>query len=376
MSLSVQNLIDCHLDNPIIAQGSTGAGSKHIATDASIKNKIEVLLCGIKNGIKIIDTAPSYEDGHAEEIVGQVIQRINRDNIILCTKFEPDSNSYHGVIKSVDQSLKRLQTDYIDIYQAHWPNPEIPISETMRALNELLDQGKIRYIGVCNFTKNEIIEAEKYLKNTNIVSIQAEYNLNNRMAENELFQFCKLNRKLFFAYNLFNQGRLKKNSFIVSLANKYGVSVHQIIINWSIENNFVIPILNSISKDHTLQNAKAININLTRKDIYSINNKFRNQTKLIDTKDIQVIDYDIDDTHKIYTNIDDAIKNKFKIKPSPVSLSKEIEKGRLLKPIDLVLNKHSKNSKYLLLHGRIRYWAWVIAYNGKKPIPANILDLD
>jgi len=374
--LSNLNIIDYNYNNPVIAQGSTGAGSKNTATLDSIEKRINVLMSGIDHGIKIIDTAPSYEGGHSEEIVGKVLQQINRDEIILCTKFEPDSNSYNGVLRSIDESLDRLKTHYIDIYQVHWPNPEIPISETMGALSELVDRGKIKNIGVCNFTKREILEAEEYLDNKKIVSAQAEYNLNNRMAEDNLFEFCKRTKKLFFAYNLFNQGRMMQNNLIISLAKKYGVREHQVIINWSITNNFVIPILNSMSIGHTIQNVNAINFKLSSEDIDLINKEFKDQTKLIDSNDIQVVDFDVDDTHKIYTNINDAIENKFRMSPSPVSLSKEIKKGKLLKPVELIFNRESEKPKYILVHGRIRYWAWLIAFNGEKPIPAHIIDID
>ena len=108
--MSNLNIIDYNYNNPVIAQGSTGAGSKNTATLDSIEKRINVLMSGIDHGIKIIDTAPSYEGGHSEEIVGKVLQQINRDEIILCTKFEPDSNSYNGVIRSIDESLDRLKT--------------------------------------------------------------------------------------------------------------------------------------------------------------------------------------------------------------------------------------------------------------------------
>ena len=289
--MSKFNFIDYKYRNPVIAQGSTGAGGKNIATRNLVKKRIETLLYGINNGIKIIDTAPSYEDGHSEEIVGKAIKKVNRNKIIVCTKVEPDSNSYDGVIKSFKKSLSRLKTHYIDIYQVHWPNPGIPISETMEAFSKLVDDQKIRRIGVCNFTLREILEAEKQLENKMIYSVQTEYNLKNRVAEIDLFSFCKSRNKILFGYNLFNQGYLKSSKIILNLAEKYGVNEYQIIVNWSLSNNIIIPILNSMNLKHIQENINATKFSLSSKDVKKINKSFIPQIKLINPKDIQILNY-------------------------------------------------------------------------------------
>ena len=127
----------------------------------------------IDYGLNIIDTAQIYCAGLSEKRVGKYLKGGYRDKVLLCTKFgiyeSPkldgstiNDGSYNSVLKECDASLQALQTDYIDIYFMHWPDPNTPIEETMKACNELKKQGKIRFIGVSNFSKEQIIEAEKY----------------------------------------------------------------------------------------------------------------------------------------------------------------------------------------------------------------------
>ncbi|MBW2334258.1 MAG: aldo/keto reductase [Deltaproteobacteria bacterium] len=365
-----------NVEIPVVGQGTTGAGSKAIATPESIKKRIDVLRYGIDLGMNLLDTADSYEDEHTEEIVGQIVHGI-RDKVFVCTKFEPKNNSYNGIIQSIEESLKRLKTDYIDLYQVHWPNPSIPIYETMSALTRLVEQGKIRFIGVCNFSPEEISEADKCLDNDSIVSVQAELNMYNRIIEKSLIPYCVEYKKTILAYSIFNQGQFLGNEqiqFISQLAEKYGVSDHQIILNWVLSKPPIIAVLRSMSFRNTLSNAKAIEFELGPEDINRLDSLFIKEPVLIDTSEIKIIDYDVDDSHPVYTTLEGALQNPMGMKPSPADLATDVVKGKLLKPIELIPAKNSSDVKYFLLHGRIRFWAWIIAFEGKKPIPAYILD--
>ena len=124
------------------------------------------------NGLNLIDTAEEYDDGNSECVIGSAIKGI-RDKVILSSKFSPHNNSYSKVLQSLDNSLKRLNTDYLDIYQLHWPNPSVPIEETIEALNLLKTNGKIRYIGFGNLTLAELKSIHKLIK---IDTFQIEYN--------------------------------------------------------------------------------------------------------------------------------------------------------------------------------------------------------
>ena len=152
----------------------------------------------IDYGVNIIDTAPIYGAGLSEKRVGKYLKGGYRDKVLLCTKFgiyeSPkldgstiNDGSYNSVLKECDASLQALQTDYIDIYFMHWPDPNTPIEETMKACNELKKQGKIRFIGVSNFSKEQIIEAEKY---ASIDVLQPPFSMVNQSAR-ALMEWCE-----------------------------------------------------------------------------------------------------------------------------------------------------------------------------------------
>jgi len=123
-------------------------------------------------GAKLIDTAESYGN---EEDIGKAILKY-RNEVYLATKVSPEHFRHNDVIKAANHSLRRLRTDYIDLYQLHWPNPRIPIGETMSAMEDLVEAGKVRYIGVSNFSVSQLQEAEEAITRNKIVSNQVLYN--------------------------------------------------------------------------------------------------------------------------------------------------------------------------------------------------------
>jgi aryl-alcohol dehydrogenase-like predicted oxidoreductase len=160
------------------------------------KESILTIRKALEMGINFIDTAPAYGKGTAEEIVGKAIKEHgNRQKIIIATKCglnqETDNvfrdSSRASIIKEVEDSLRRLQVDYIDLYQVHWPDPATPLSETAEVLNTLLQHGKIRAIGVSNFTIEQMIE---FRKKAPIHALQPPFNIFERETENALLGFC------------------------------------------------------------------------------------------------------------------------------------------------------------------------------------------
>lgn len=128
----------------------------------------------IENGVNLIDTAPCYGNGTSEKIVGEVLKEIPREQVLISTKFGliPDiythgykkDTSYKNAMREIQSSLMNLETDYIDFYFVHWPDVNTPIDETMAALEEIKRKGYIRYVGVSNFTAEQIKEAEQYIQ--------------------------------------------------------------------------------------------------------------------------------------------------------------------------------------------------------------------
>lgn len=120
-----------------------------------------------------------YSGGHAEELIGEAIKNFDRSKLIITNKVAPYHLKYDDVITACKKSLERLQTDYIDIYLIHAPNPEVPLEETMKAMDYLLEQGLIKYIGVSNFSVEQMKEAQSYSKNKIIIN-EIPYNLDTR----------------------------------------------------------------------------------------------------------------------------------------------------------------------------------------------------
>lgn len=358
-----------------IGQGCMGIGDYLCKDTLSDIKQIKMLRLGIQLGMTFIDTAEGYGSGHSEELVGEAIKG-QRDNVFIATKFSQKNNSYHDVIRSVEGSLHRLKVDCIDLYQVHWPNPAIPVSKTMKAMEHLVKEGKIKYIGVSNFLLKELREAELALSDNIIVSVQAEYNLFDRTIENKLLPYCENNNITIIAYSPLDNGRIaaddEKIKLLKTIGNKYGKTMHQIVLNWLITRSSVIAIPKSTNPEHIKENAAAADFELLDEDFKEISKMFTQECVYIPVNRIHAA-IGSQENRKVYQTIEEAIENKLKFVPSPVDLARSILKEGILKPVKVVQNT-SKIGKYdyNLIEGRIRYWAWVIAYNGKKPIPAYV----
>lgn len=151
------------------------------------ENSIRVLKAAFENGITTFDTAEGYGDGHSEEVLGAALKGIRKD-CIIATKVSPNHLKPQDVRASIEGSLIRLGTDYIDIYYIHWPNKEIPVEETMSEFNKLKKEGLIRAIGVSNFSLEQVKEGLEF---GDIDVIQPEYSLLQRDIEDGLLQFCR-----------------------------------------------------------------------------------------------------------------------------------------------------------------------------------------
>jgi diketogulonate reductase-like aldo/keto reductase len=131
------------------------------------KGGVEPLHRGIELGAFLLDTAEVYG---TEDVTGQAIKGI-RDKVFLATKVSGNHLRYDDVLKAADASLRELETDHIDLYQIHWPNSSVPIKDTMRAMETLVDRGQVKYIGVSNFSVRELQEAQAAMRNHPIVVV-------------------------------------------------------------------------------------------------------------------------------------------------------------------------------------------------------------
>ena len=266
---------------PVLGLGTWGIGgfsSKNVAGD---DDDIQALTFGLDLGMQLVDTAEMYASGHSEEVVGRAIEN-RRESVFLATKVSPEHFSSEGVLKACDRSLKRLRTEYVDLYQAHWPNPRIPISETMKAMERLVREGKVRFIGVSNFSVEQTQEAREALSTVDVVSNQVEYSLLDRAIESELLPYAEQEQITIIAYSPLARGRIAKGSSresqwstIDKIATKYEKTRNQIALNWLITKQQVIAIPKSANLPHLKENLGGQGWKMQNEDYDLLNQTFR-----------------------------------------------------------------------------------------------------
>lgn len=248
-----------------------GIGTWQLSSDFE-ENKKAINLA-IEKGVNLIDTAEIYG---TEKIVGDIIE--GKENLFVATKVWATHFRYDSVIKACERSLKNLGIKQIDLYQLHWPNPGINIKETMKSMEKLVYDGKIRYIGVSNFNEKELKNAQEAMSKYEIVSNQVEYNLIQRTPEIYLIDYMKKQKITLLAYSPFAHGAIfkrKYNNVIKSLnelGEKYNKTAGQLLLRWLMQKDIVIPLTKASNQKHMLENIAATDFNINQKDIEVINN--------------------------------------------------------------------------------------------------------
>jgi len=235
------------------------------------EDKVAALRKGIELGINLIDTAEVYG---TEPLVAEAIKGHEREELFIATKVSPHHLRYDDVLRAAQGSLERLQSRYIDLYQVHWPNPRVPILETMRAMEKLVDEGKVRYLGVSNFPLPLMKGAEEALSRHELASNQVEYNLKVRDIEADLLPYCDRNGIAVIAYRpvahgaLANpSGRLREVMDDISREHR-GKTPAQIALNWLLNKGKVVfPIPRASRSERALENAGAVDWSLDAEDI-------------------------------------------------------------------------------------------------------------
>jgi myo-inositol catabolism protein IolS len=294
---------------PII-MGCWQAG-KAFWQDIHDEDSIKAIRAAYEAGINAFDTAPGYGEGHSERLVGRTLKDV-RDKVVIATKVFSDHLRYEQVLTCCEESLKNLQTDYIDLYQIHWPSgswghPPVPIEETMRALIALKQQGKIRAIGVSNFSSTQIAEARQYGE---IESVQPPYSLFWRQADDDLTPYCKEHNLTILAYSPLAQGLLsgrftREHHFpagefrshhklcqpehyervqqaldrLRPIAAHHEITLSQLALAWLIARPQTMAIAGARTADQVVDNAKAMQVKLSLQDIENIEQIGRSVTK-------------------------------------------------------------------------------------------------
>jgi hypothetical protein len=296
---------------------------------ADQKEALEAILAGWELGVTSIDTAPIYGQGLSEQIVGEALKSIPRDQVQIFTKCglrwdlakgqfnlhstdnagkEIDIYRYAGkesIIEECENSLRRMGTDYIDVFQLHWPDPTTPIEESMEALLHLKQQGKVREVGVCNYTADQMQTAEKIIS---LVSAQNPYSMLNRDIENDLIPYCIQHQKAVMAYSPMQRGLLtgkikpthvfaagdtrNGNRYftphniqetqnmlakIKPIADGHSINLGQLALAWTLHQpGITIALAGARNAEQCIENAKAATIQLSSEELTIIGGHLQN----------------------------------------------------------------------------------------------------
>ena len=261
------------VDVPRIGQGTW----EFPESGARLRDAKAAIRRGIELGMTHIDTAEMYGAGRVEKIVGEAIAGIDRSRLFLTTKVLPSNASFERTIAACEHSLRRLRTDYLDLYLLHWPG-SVPISETMSAFERLVKDGKVRFIGVSNFDVEEAEEARSALRHVPLVCDQVLYHLRERGVEARLLPFCKTQDVAMVAYTPFGRGRFPAASrggkILEEIGRERGKTVRQVILNFLTRDPSVFTIPKAAQIAHVEENAGAAGWELTSDDVRRIDEVF------------------------------------------------------------------------------------------------------
>lgn len=323
--MQYRKLGNTDLELSVITHGAFAIGGNMWGGNEK-QDSINSIHASLDHGVTSIDTAPFYGFGLSEEMIGEAIKGKDRSKIQLLTKFGLvwdgsnngkgefffDANddgkiipvykfaSKENIIKEVEESLKRLGTDYIDLLQLHWPDSATSISETMEAMEFLIQQGKIRAAGVSNYSVEQMEEANKTLK---LASNQVSYSMLNRSIENDLIPYSLENNSGIIVYSpmerglltgkYFKEDQLKENdhrngyfsqfdldkvkSFlekIEPIAQDKGVTLSQLVLRWTtLQPAISVVLAVARNTQQAIENAKAMSFDLSQEELNVINSE-------------------------------------------------------------------------------------------------------
>ena len=238
--------------------------------------RVEAIKTGLAGGISMIDTAEVY---NSEPLVAEAIQGCKREDLFIATKATLTHLRRKALFRALEKSLKRLETSYVDLYQVHQPNPIVPIRETMGAMEELLEAGKIRAIGVSNFSLKRMMEANASLKKAQLASTQMSYSLLHREIEKDIIPYCRREGIAVLAYFPLGHGRLagEKEKLRV-FCEKYSKTPAQVALNWLTSQPNVFPIPRAANPVHVKENLEASGWRLSAQDLQELDKVFPGST--------------------------------------------------------------------------------------------------
>jgi diketogulonate reductase-like aldo/keto reductase len=255
---------------PVLGQGTWRMGENRRAHD----EEVAALRHGIELGMTLIDTAEVYGGGGAENVVADAIEG-QRDRAFVVTKVYPHNASRTELPKACERSLKRLRIDAIDLYLLHWRERNTRLAETVEAFEKLRAAGKIKRWGVSNFDVDDMEELRSIGNGANCAANQVLYNLENREMESALLQWSQKNEIPIMAYSPVGHGRgLLENATLKKIATRHDATTSQIALAWVLRQPRVIAIPKATKEKHVRDNARSVDIKLTKEDLADLDQEF------------------------------------------------------------------------------------------------------
>lgn len=247
------------------------------------KGEISAIQAGLDAGLCVIDTAEMYGNGRSESLVGQAIKPYKREDLFLISKVLPQNASAKRMKQSVENSLKRLQTDYLDLYLYHWRGI-VPLEETITTLQDLQEKGYFRAWGVSNFDITDMEELWQLPQGHNVAVNEDLYNLETRGIEYSLLPWQRKHHVPLIAYSPLGRGpkmgsTMTQNPAVLEVAQNHGATAYQILLAWVMQQPDVLAIPKSSSSQHLLSNVKALEIALTPADLEILAKAYPKPTK-------------------------------------------------------------------------------------------------
>jgi len=242
------------------------ATAKTIGWRRGAESKVEALKAGLDGGMNFIDTAEIYG---SETLVARAIKGRKREDLFIATKVWSNHLRRDALVHSLERSLRVLETPYVDLYQVHFPNTKVPIGETMSAMEEMKDKGKLISIGVSNFSLQQTIDANAALKRSQLASNQVEYSLAHRDIEADLVPYCESNKISIIAYYPLGHGKLAtawRGSKMEEKCKAYSKTPAQVALNWLASGRDVFAIPRASRAEHVKENLGASGWELKAED--------------------------------------------------------------------------------------------------------------
>lgn len=259
-----------------------GIGTWHLGEGNQTKTESEMqaIKYGLDRGINLIDTAEMYGDGLSETLIGKVIKNYQRDNFQLVSKFYPFHATPKLIEQSLKNSLKRLQTDYLDLYLLHWRG-NTPLTETVSGLEKMVQAGLIKNWGVSNFDLDDLRELSATKDGSHCRINEDLYNIASRGIEYSILPWQKEHGMSFVGYSPFGSDGgqfLKIKPIIQQMAKDKGITPYQLLLAWVIRNHDLLSIPKTASVEHMQSNIKAVDVQFTTDELQLLDQSYPKPT--------------------------------------------------------------------------------------------------